>query len=161
MGQLRSAARALAGQVSSPAGLLDALHCSWDLLGFDRMATALFARLEQATGELVVASAGHPPPLVAVAGHARFLPVPPTTPLGSVAVPAEQWHGRLAPGETMLLFTDGLVEGRHTGLAEGMARLTRLAADGPVEPNKLCDRVLAALSAERHDDVAVLAVARH
>ena len=94
------------------------------------------------------------------AGHARFLPVPPTTPLGSVAVPAEEWHGTLSPGETVLFYTDGLIEGRHLGLAEGMARLARLAASGSVEPNKLCDRVLAALSAERHDDVAVLSVSR-
>jgi hypothetical protein len=77
-----------------------------------------------------------------------------------VAGPACEWHGALEPGQTILFFTDGLIEGRHVGVADGMARLARLAASGAVEPDSLCDRVLGALSAERHDDVAVLAVAR-
>jgi GAF domain-containing protein len=161
MGQLRSAIRALAGQQGAPARLLDSLQWSWDLLGFDRIATALLARLDPSSGDLVVASAGHPPPLLAVPGHARFLPVSPAPPLGSVAGPAAEWHGSLGRGETLLFFTDGLIEGRHVGVADGMARLARLAAAGTVEPDRLCDRVLGALSAERHDDVAVLAVSRH
>jgi serine/threonine-protein kinase RsbW len=152
--------RALAGQMREPARLIDALQETWDLLGFDRIATAIWARLEVTSGELIVASAGHPPPLVVADGHARFLPVTATTPLGSIPVPATDWRGTLSAGETLLLFTDGLTEDRHIGIAEGMARLARLAGDGPGDPNQLCDRILGALSADRHDDIAVLAISR-
>ena len=64
MGHLRSAARALAGQVDGPVELVAALKWSWELLGFDRLATGLFGQLDPPTGEVVMASAGHYPPLL-------------------------------------------------------------------------------------------------
>ncbi len=71
MGQLRSAARALAGQVGEPGRLVDALRWSWDLLGFPRIATALFALVDPATGEMLLTSAGHRPPSTSTAGAVR------------------------------------------------------------------------------------------
>jgi len=158
MGQLRSAARALAAQSGDPRRLVESLQRSWDLLGFGRIATATFCRLDPADGELAIASAGHPPPLVVAGGRARYLSVKPSTPLGVPAEPAPAWRGRLDPGSILVLYTDGAIEQRGTELDAGMARLADLAVSVPPDPEALCQRVVEALPAEREDDVALLAV---
>ena len=53
--------------------MIDRLQASWSLLGLQRMATALFATLDPATGQLRIASAGHLPPLLL---HRRARGVP-------------------------------------------------------------------------------------
>ncbi|TFV74490.1 GAF domain-containing protein [Blastococcus sp. CT_GayMR19] len=164
MGQLNSVFRALLVDGPSPSAMIDRLQASWSLLGLQRMATALFAALDPATGQLAIASAGHLPPLLITAGHAEFLPVQPSRMLGAPPAPAPalEWAGVLPVGATMVLFTDGLVESRTADLDEGLAHLleaaTRWAAFGPDE---LCDRLLADLTgAHRADDIALLALTR-
>ncbi|MDQ1361094.1 MAG: hypothetical protein QOJ44_1471 [Acidimicrobiaceae bacterium] len=159
MGQLRSAARALAGQVRTPGELVAALRWSWDLLGFERMATGLFGELDPSTGELLLASAGHHPPLMAEAGGARYLPVRPGTPFGAPETEATQWRGHLRPGQVLLLYTDGVIDDRGVGAEVSMDRLARAVADGEVQPQEVCQRVIDALTMERVDDVALLALA--
>jgi serine/threonine-protein kinase RsbW len=157
MGQLRSAARALAGRVHSPASLVKELQWSWDILGFDRIATALFGRLDQRNGDLILASAGHHPPLVITPGGSRFLPVLPSAALGAPATVAVNWEGRLRKGDTLLLYTDGaLDDGTRDG--GGIGRLARVASSGDNHPSAVCERVVSALPANRSDDVALLAL---
>jgi serine/threonine-protein kinase RsbW len=166
MGHLRSAARALAGQVREPDQLVAALQWSWPLLGFDRIATGLFGRLGVGDGDLVLASAGHYPPLVLSGGAASFLDVVPGPPLG--ALPAGErdeqttsWRGTLQIGEVLLCYTDGAIDERRSGIDASMARLAEVAASGPATPAALCDRVIGMLSGDRRpDDVALLALRR-
>ena len=105
--------------------MIDRLQASWSLLGLQRMATALFATLDPATGQLRIASAGHLPPLLLADGHAEFLPVPPSRMLGAPPAPAPalEWAGVLPVGATLVLFTDGLVESRSADIDEGLAHL--------------------------------------
>ncbi len=158
MGQFRSACRALAGQVDSPAELIAALRWSWDLLDADRITTALFAQLDLVTGELVMASAGHYPPLLVAPGMTEFLPVPPTTPLGAPASPVRQWSGALRPEEVLLLYTDGAIDERAAGSEASMERLAQVASDGELDPTSVCTRIVELLDEDRIDDVALLAV---
>ena len=164
MGQLRSVHRALLGDRPPPSAVIDRLQAVWPLLGLPRMATALFAVLDPATGGLRVASAGHLPPLLVTGGAAELLDVRPTRMLGAppAPVPAAEWTGVLAPGATLLLYTDGLVEGRDADLDEGLAALIDAAVRaGTTDPDELCDRLLADLaSGVRADDVALLAITR-
>ncbi|HEV3266173.1 MAG TPA: GAF domain-containing protein [Acidimicrobiales bacterium] len=159
MGQIRSAARALAGQVDSPAELIAALRWSWDLLDADRITTALFAELDPATGELMMASAGHYPPLLIARGMTEFLPVPPTTPLGTPDSPVHQWSGTLKRGEVLLLYTDGAIDERSAGSEASMARLAEVASGGELNPTSVCTRIVDFLDEDRIDDVALLALA--
>ncbi|MCU1614962.1 MAG: putative sensor protein, partial [Frankiales bacterium] len=69
----------------------------------------------------------------------------------------------LRPGDTVVFYTDGLIEYGRTGVDEGIARLTgHLAelADLPLED--LCDRLLDSVGTGRaDDDIAILAVRCH
>jgi serine/threonine-protein kinase RsbW len=164
MGQLNSVYRALLVDRPSPSAMIDRLQASWSLLGMQRMATALFATLDPATGQLRIASAGHLPPLLITAGHAEFLPVTPSRMLGAPPAPAPalEWAGVLPIGATLVLFTDGLVESRSADIDEGLAHLLAAASDaGTSDPDELCDRLLADLTgAHRADDIALLALTR-
>jgi serine phosphatase RsbU (regulator of sigma subunit) len=164
MGQLNSVYRALLVDRPAPSAMIDRLQASWSLLGLQRMATALFATLHPATGQLRIASAGHLSPLLLAAGHAEFLPVAPSRMLGAppAPAPAQEWAGVLPIGATLVLFTDGLVESRSADIDTGLAHLVAAAeASGTSDPDELCDRLLAALTgAHRADDIALLALTR-
>ncbi|MFW3172044.1 SpoIIE family protein phosphatase [Geodermatophilus sp. CPCC 206100] len=166
MGQLRSVYRALLADRPTPSEVIHRLQSGWPLLGMQRMATALFAMLDPATGQLRVASAGHLAPLVLTAGETALLDVEPTRMLGAppAAMPAAEWVGVLPRGSTLLLYTDGLVESRDADLDEGLYRLLDAAAGsgaGTADPDELCDRLLAELAGGvRADDVALLAITR-
>ena len=93
-------------------------------------------------------------------GGAELLDRPAELLLGvSPAAPRTDHEVVLAPGDTLVLYTDGLVERRGAPLDAGTAwlveQLGRLA-DQPLEP--LCDSLVAGMSGRLDDDVAVLAV---
>ncbi|MGY1636618.1 SpoIIE family protein phosphatase [Geodermatophilus sp. SYSU D00742] len=164
MGQLRSVYRALLGDRPPPSAVIDRLQAGWSLLGLQRMATALFASLDPATGQLRVASAGHLPPLLVSEGHAELLDVRPSRMLGAppAPAPAPEWAGVLPPGATLVLYTDGLVESRDADLDVGLDALLEAAARAATtDPDRLCDQLVADLAAgARADDVALLAITR-
>lgn len=127
------------------------------------LATVIVARLEPApAGEgrtMVWASAGHPPPLVVTPdGVARHLDDPPGPPLGVDPREVSPDHRiRLAPGTTVVLHTDGLIEARGHAIDEGMRRAAGVAAAHVTAPlAHLCD-TLATLRPGHHDDIALLA----
>jgi serine/threonine-protein kinase RsbW len=161
IGQLRSATRVLLGQVHHPGELIVALRRSWSLLGFDRIATAMFALLDPASGELLLASAGHEQPLLVEPGATRYLPVAPTPVLGVPGDESSCWGGTLLADQVLVLFTDGAVEERTEGVIPGLERLARAASEGALHPEAVCDPIVSGLPAERHDDVCLLALALH
>ncbi|MGY1662737.1 SpoIIE family protein phosphatase, partial [Geodermatophilus sp. SYSU D00705] len=145
MGQLRGVYRALLADRPPPSAVIDRLQAGWSLLGLQRMATALFASLDPATGQLRIASAGHLPPLLVAEGHAELLDVRPSRMLGAppAPAPAAEWAGVLPPGATLLLYTDGLVESRDADLDVGLDALLEVGARAPTaHTDPLCDRRL-------------------
>jgi serine phosphatase RsbU (regulator of sigma subunit)/anti-sigma regulatory factor (Ser/Thr protein kinase) len=162
MAHLRPALRAYALGGDSPALVAEHMAHFVRTLDRDQMSTCVYAVLDPSTGELRCANAGHPPPLVLTAdGGADFLAGKPGLPLG-VGADYEYPEVRtsLAPGSTLLLYTDGLVEKRGEPLDAGLERLREVAAGAAVEPlEELCERVRVALVRETpRDDVALLAV---
>jgi serine phosphatase RsbU (regulator of sigma subunit)/anti-sigma regulatory factor (Ser/Thr protein kinase)/anti-anti-sigma regulatory factor len=94
-----------------------------------RAATLALAVLDPAAGTLRYTTCGHPPPLVlGVDGTARYLAGTETGPLGTGSTPMLV-SSVLAPGELVLLYSDGLVERPNRTIAEGMAELAAVAAD--------------------------------
>ena len=159
MGQVRIALKAYAVEGHSPAGVVDRLNRLVDHLGLGQMSTCVYLTFDPETCVVRFTCAGHPPPLVVgPGGRTRYLEGGRSLPLGVVPDAVyEEGEARLERGETLLLYTDGLVEERGVSLDQGLARL-REATGGPgTDLDGLCDRVLAApVVSDRGDDVAIL-----
>jgi serine/threonine-protein kinase RsbW len=161
MGKLRSAVRVLAAQAPTPTAIIEMLYKGWEYLDADRIATLLIASCDTSTGEIEIASAGHPPPLLVSAGKAHLLDVRPSAPLGAPYGEVHRWRGDLPQGSALVLFSDGLIERSDRGLEEGMEKLLAVAGD-VAEPKDLCDRIIEAfvLDEVRRDDVAMMVIWR-
>jgi serine phosphatase RsbU (regulator of sigma subunit)/anti-sigma regulatory factor (Ser/Thr protein kinase) len=161
MGELRSGMRAYALEAESPAQLLGKLARFADRQG-SRMATVIYAVLNLDTWVIELARAGHPfPLLVRPNGSAIFLKDAGGPPLGTGGAPAyNEMRFALEPGETLLLYTDGLIERRGRQLSEGEAALVEAAVAAPDEPELRCRAIIDQLleGVEIADDIALLAV---
>jgi serine phosphatase RsbU (regulator of sigma subunit)/anti-sigma regulatory factor (Ser/Thr protein kinase)/anti-anti-sigma regulatory factor len=137
-----------------------------------RAATLTLAVFDPADGTLRYTTCGHPPPLVVGAdGMVRFLPGTGTGPLGTGSAP-HLAVAALAPGELMLLYSDGLIERPHRTIEAGMAELAKVAADAaanralsagaaPSAAERVCQLTVELLTRTGYaDDVTALAVER-
>jgi len=162
MGQLRSAVRALAIIDPAPTALLAALDQYTRRHDVGLMTTLVYARLNVESGVLHFACAGHPPPLILEpSGEARFAWGGRSLPLGVAPrpEPREESACTLAPGSTILLYTDGLIERRTVSLADGMSRLMQEVVDRRDDPvGQLVTELTRGLADRAHaDDVCALA----
>jgi len=159
MGELRTALRAYAIEGDRPARVLTRLDRLVRGMREREMATVAYAILDSRTRELTYCLAGHPPPLVIpVEGEPRFLRAPASAPIGAVAAPRyEDCDAKLDARDTLLMYTDGLVEHRDRTLEEGMAALAEEALARGEEPEELVSRLMGRLGRSA-DDVAALAV---
>jgi GAF domain-containing protein len=159
MGQVRSAARALA-PTHSPAGLLAALDQFICGTIPEPLATAAAVVIDPAGRSLRYCLAGHPPPLLrAPDGSVRPLDGAGGVLLGLGTRDRPEQVMRFAAGSALALFTDGLIERRDEVIDAGLARIAGvLAAPPPPDPEQLCD-ILVRQSVPRlgrEDDTAVL-----
>ncbi|MFJ5074275.1 PP2C family protein-serine/threonine phosphatase [Streptomyces sp. NPDC088553] len=124
-----------------------------------RPATVLLVRVDPARGTATFASAGHLPPAVFGAdGSAELVDLPVGPPLGTGVGGYEPTTRPLRPGDTLLLFTDGLVERRGEDIDDSLGRLAALRLSPDSGPDQVVDEVLRRLGAHgAEDDVAVLA----
>jgi serine phosphatase RsbU (regulator of sigma subunit) len=164
MAQLRYSLRALAVTTNDPAVLLGHLNritCDLDEERPETAATAIVARYEPGLRRLTWAQAGHPPPLLSRGGRTQPLPRP-TGPMLGVLENAtyECAELRLAIGDLLLLYTDGLVEHRHRSLDDGLDAVIRTVdeavAAAPAQP--LAELVSRLRQANPDDDTCILAV---
>ena len=161
MGQLRSAVRAYSLEVDSPAQLLGKLAQFADQER-SRMATVIYAVLNLDSWVIELARAGHPYPLLIRPDRtAIFLKDAGGPPLGAGGTPSyDEMRFALDAGETLLLYTDGLIERRGEKLSDGEAALIEAAVSVPDEPELRCREIISRLTldAEPADDIALLAV---
>jgi PAS domain S-box-containing protein len=174
MGQLRGLLRGIAYRDGvGPAQVLSDLDAAVRGLGMHTMATAAVARVEQTPEQrdaglttLRWSNAGHPPPLVLhTDGRVEELAAErPDLMLGvDPAAPRAESVLTVRRGATLLLYTDGLVEGRDLPLDEGIGRLRDALAELGDQPlDRLCDAVIERLRPERlQDDIALVAIRLH
>ena len=141
-----------------------------------RAATLCLVLLNPGTGQLQYATCGHPPPLaIGTDGSTRYLAHTGMGPLGSRAgsragpAPVTEL---LAPGETVFLYTDGLIERPGRTMAEALAELATVAGDAAANrvlpagaaasgPERICQLTVELLTRTGYaDDVTVLAAQR-
>lgn len=160
MGQLRTAARTCARLDLRPGEVLDVLDGLLRDLDQDSIATCVYAAFDPHTRQLVLASAGHLPPLVrSPDGAVRALPVEVSAPLG-LGDPSRETTVQLQPGALLALYTDGLVEVRGSDLDAGIARLCAVIGEGPGGLEALADDVMHRMSSTGSDDDVALLLAR-
>lgn len=161
MVSLRNAQRALAFTGRPPHQLMGWLNEVTLRTGGGSTATAVCALYDPENGGLVWSSAGHLPLLLIRDGRARLLEPPQDVLLGAVPSYAyEERRTALRPGDTLLLYTDGLVERRHEGLGPGLARLLAVAnrVARRESPELLVDALLGMALGDTDDDTSVVAV---
>nr|WP_081539746.1 SpoIIE family protein phosphatase [Kitasatospora sp. SID7827] len=167
MGQLRAMLRSIAytrGHAHTPAETLRELDTAAEGLGVGSFATAVHARLVRhgADGgwEMEWANAGHPPPvLVPADGPPRLLAAEDAdVPLCvDPRRPRVTHRHPVGPGETLLFYTDGLVEVPGEHLGDGIARLCDAAAEARHRPlADLCEHLVGRV-ADVRDDIALIA----
>ena len=172
MGQVRNLLRGIAYAVGEPpAQVLSQLDQAVHDLNVGALATCVLAQVEQdraarERGERVLrwSNAGHPPPLlVRPDGQVELLATEPDLLLG--IDPGTDRHDHellLAPGATVLFYTDGLVERRDASIEDGLTWLVDTVRAAPgLDLEALCDHLLGQLEGQVEDDVAVLAVRAH
>ena len=162
MGQVRSAIRAYAVSGQSPTEVLASLDRLFDALIEDRVVTAVVGTITPSTGRVVLSNAGHPPPLVVRAdGSATFCPMQRSLLIaaGLSGAPRPRDELVLDRGDSLIMYSDGLIERRGELITDGMERLANTAtviarAGWPDRPAATFASMLSA--EERTDDVVVL-----
>ncbi|MFE8920520.1 ATP-binding SpoIIE family protein phosphatase [Streptomyces rochei] len=160
MGQLRTAVQTMAGLDLPPAQLLRNLDDLAQRLGDSYLATCLYAVYDPVAGELHLANAGHIPPVLvrAADGASELIDLPTGAPIGVGGVPFEAVRVPVAPGDRLVMCTDGLVEVRGEDIGIGLATLCESAAHPAASMDDACDTIIRALGTRggRKDDVALL-----
>jgi anti-sigma regulatory factor (Ser/Thr protein kinase) len=160
MGQLRTALRAYALEDLAPSAVLGRMNRLLPGLEPTAMATAWYGTFDPATRCLVFSSAGHLPPLLLGNDDARYVDELHGPPLGAVTVVeyAERMC-TLRSDQTIVLYTDGLIERRGQSIDDGLDALRTCAQESPRALEDMCDHLVAALlGAAPSDDAALLTI---
>ncbi|WP_265522853.1 SpoIIE family protein phosphatase [Oerskovia flava] len=163
MGQLRSAGRALLLENHRPAETLAALDRFARTVPEARYATVSCSVVDTAAGTITYSSAGHPPGVVVRDGAVTWLDGGRGMPL-TLGPPdrAEDVQG-LERGDTVILYTDGLVERPGESIRAGLARLGSTVEAMPDEcaPTEIADTLLRGLLPGGVRDDVALVIYRH
>ncbi|NRQ32634.1 SpoIIE family protein phosphatase [Nonomuraea sp. NN258] len=121
--------------------------------------TAVIGHYEPQERRYCWTNAGHPVPILVRQGEAHLLEGATGTLLGAFdTTEYELQETQLEPGDTLILYTDGVVERRGQELDAGMAALVQAARKCVSDnPEKMIDCVLKQLGGETDDDVCILA----
>jgi serine phosphatase RsbU (regulator of sigma subunit)/anti-sigma regulatory factor (Ser/Thr protein kinase) len=161
MAQLRNAIRAFSVDPLKPSSVLARLNRLAEEALDTAFATLVYMVLDPETAVCRLASAGHPPPVVAFPdGRVEFLDGGRGLPLGTgIESKYRQDTYELPAGSTVVLYTDGLVERRGRSIDEGLADLRSAVGGAPKDPDRLLEHVLERVvgGGERGDDIALLA----
>ncbi|MFV0134927.1 PP2C family protein-serine/threonine phosphatase [Streptomyces sp. HMX87] len=170
MGRLRASLRAYAVmEGEDPVAVLSDLELLLRLTEPARSATALFGYCEPALRRITLAGAGHTPPLLVGERRTEFVETSVSAPLGMLACwEAPSVEVQAERGETVLLYTDGLLHRTGDASDRAFARLHAAAAGVPraarQDPDAVAEHVLRTVlpdgldASDGEEDVVLLAV---
>jgi len=156
---LRNYLRGLAVTGAGPAALLGWLNSAAFHLADGVLGTAVCGIYDPGSRTLRWAQAGHLPPLLVRRKSARTLSPPDGMMLGADPhVTYQEATARLKPGDVLVLFTDGLIEGRGRPLDDALRSLTQLASRPVADVGTFADDLLAGSASDTGDDACLVAV---
>ncbi|MFE2877734.1 PP2C family protein-serine/threonine phosphatase [Streptomyces roseus] len=165
MGMLRSALSAASRAVPGPAQALEVLGLYARSVEGALAATAVTALVDPRSRLIVYSSAGHPPPVLLHLDHTfDWLDQATDPPLGARPehVPRPQAGISYHPGDTLVLYTDGLVERHGEDIDTGLTRLTDTLTEHctGLGPQRLADALLKRMDVSHgaRDDIALVVV---
>jgi phosphoserine phosphatase RsbU/P len=150
--------------VEDPVRLLVSVnHLFYESTTPNRFATVFFARYEDASRRLTYVNCGHNPPLVVRAGATVETLEPTATALGFFDdLACETRSIRLDPGDTLVAYTDGIVEALNDDGEEfGVSRLVEtILAHRDAPPGELLGAILKEVQrfsgSEQEDDLTLV-----
>ncbi|MFR9773244.1 SpoIIE family protein phosphatase [Nocardia sp. SC052] len=156
---LRNALRGLAATGAGPGQMLTWLNLVAHHLTDNIFATAICGLYDPQTRVLRWARAGHLPPVLVRAGQASSLPLLQGMLLGAVAETTfEEAELQLEPDDTLLLYTDGLIERRDRLLDDCIERLLVRSAQLSGTLDDRLDELLDGSDADTDDDTCVVGI---
>lgn len=161
MGRLRVAVLAHALDGLGPSDVVRRVDGLLDQLDTDEIATMVYVVAEPGRGRLVVANAGHPPPIVVEPdGTARRVDLARGRLLG-VRPSVTRRHQdvtNIGSGGQLLLYTDGLIEPVERSGHDGIAQLCQVVEGFTGTARQLCEHVVSELAPDgAQDDICVVA----
>jgi GAF domain-containing protein len=164
MGQVRSAIRAYAVTGQSPSEVLSSLDHLFDALFEDQVVTVVVGTIDPKAGRVELANAGHPSPLLVRANGVATFTSSQSSLLIAAGLSGPERPGdvlNLHPGDSLVMYSDGLIERRSELITVGMQRLADAASDVALGgwPMRAAAELATRLGDdERADDVVVLAL---
>lgn len=158
MARLEPAIRTLAYEGLMPHQILGRLNALL-LRERDAYATALIALISLEDGRVTYACGGHPHPMICGHGEVRSLTGAGLM-LGIDEESYEPYAAELAPGETLVLYSDGLIEAKQD-LAQGESALREVLSGlngRPFTARSIADRIIP--QTPRRDDITLFIARR-
>lgn len=160
MGQLRTALHCFALEGHRPGRVLELVDRFMQGMGELTMATAAYGVFDPEAQTLQFATAGHPPPVIVAGDRSRVVDVAPAVPLGVFPYGSYPEHEvELASGETVVLYTDGLIEHQPVSPSAAIDQLVDRIRDFP-SAEEACRMALGGANRpeELRDDIAIVAL---
>ena len=155
----RNALRGLAVTCAGPGELLGKLNYTACLFSEGVTGTVICGRYSARSRVLRWARAGHLPPILVRAGAALVQPMPEGLLLGVVLdAEYEQRFLQLRSDDTLLFYTDGLIERRADSISDGLADFAASAAPADPDLDAYVARILASAASDTGDDACLMAV---
>jgi PAS domain S-box-containing protein len=165
MAQMRAAIRSYVALDPSPERVVRRLDTMFEAYDYTQLVTLVYVLADDANDELRVVNAGHPPPMVLHRdGSLETVSDPITAPLGIGLgkEPRRAFRVPFSGADTLLLYTDGLIERRHEDIDVGLRRLASSCRPLAHEELRVCLEHLVedVRDHTREDDVAALVARR-
>ncbi|MFI1702657.1 MULTISPECIES: SpoIIE family protein phosphatase [Streptomyces] len=156
---LRNAMRGLAITGAGPGQLLSWLNIVAHHLTEQVTATAVCGVYDPETRVLRWARAGHLPPVLVRGEEASTLPLLRGLLLGALPeAEYEEAEVQLERGDTLLMYTDGLVERRDTAVQDSLSQLLAAAKDPAPSLERRLDRLLLHSKSDTDDDTCLIGI---
>jgi serine phosphatase RsbU (regulator of sigma subunit) len=154
----RNALRGLAVTGADPAELIGKLNDTTCLFTEEVTGTVICGRYSPYSRVLRWARAGHLPPVLVRDGAATVQPMPEGLLLGvQPDAGYEQLYLQLRPGDTLLFYTDGLIERRAASISDALAEFAAAAVPADPDLDAHVTRILASAVSDTGDDACLLA----